>query len=347
MAHVALSCLFLGLLVPLASCEDTKPNIIILFADDLGYGDLGSYGGITEHTPNLDQMATEGLRFLDFYAASPICSPSRASMLTGRYAGRLGVYPGVFHPDSIGGLPLDEITLAEYLKEANYSTAMVGKWHLGVGENNQFLPTNHGFDRYTGIPYSHSDCPCSSAYCFHPDITCSSGCPRGNSGTRVPCPLLENESIVQQPADYLTLDEYYDTAAVNFISCQAASQTPFFLYYAIHHTHVPQYASQDITDAYPGGIYNHSLAALDHSVGVVLQALKDTGIDDNTFVFFASDNGPQSNTGEAYGSAGPLKCGKGTTYEGGLRVPAIAWWPGKIEANRTTSEVKSGTQRVT
>jgi arylsulfatase A len=192
-----------------------KPNIVVLFADDLGFGDLAIYGHPTSTSPNLDKMAKEGLTFTQFYSASPVCSPSRAALLTGRYQSRSGIWPGVFGAASTGGLPHDEITSAEVLKEAGYATAIVGKWHLGVGQNQTYLPTNHGFDYYLGIPYSHDMCPC--LVCFYPDQPCFDKCRTGDT----PCPLFENTRIIKQPADFTTLTANYTNAATSFIQKNA------------------------------------------------------------------------------------------------------------------------------
>jgi arylsulfatase A len=315
------------------TCAENKTNFLILFADDLGYGDLSCYGHPTSTTPNLDKLATEGLRFLDFYSTSPVCSPSRASLLTGRYQTRSGIYPGVFGATSIGGLPLNETTIAEYLKEAGYSTGMVGKWHLGVGSDNAYIPGNHGFESYVGIPYTHADCPCVS--CFYPDVECTGSCHEPSRSEEVGCPIYSNFSICLQPADLLTIDKLYNDAAKNFMQAQKAAGRPFFLYYAFHHTHIPQYAGKEFTNSTIRGTFGDSLAALDNGVGFVMQALKDLGLDQNTLVFFSSDNGPQLSDNTHGGNQGLLKCGKGTNYEGGQRVPGIAWWPGKITPGKT------------
>ncbi|XP_065912196.1 arylsulfatase A-like [Dysidea avara] len=310
------------------NCDD-KPNIVLLFADDLGWGDLASYGHPTSTSPNMDKMAKEGLRFMNFYSSNPVCSPSRSSLMTGRYPSRTGIYPGVFNCGSVGGLPLNETTVAAQLKKAGYGTAIVGKWHLGVGENQQYLPTKHGFDHYTGIPYSHDMCP--YYVCFYPNQSCFDHGRQGDT----PCPVFQDEKIMQQPADFLTLSETYSTAATSFIHQMADKKQPFFLYMAFQHTHHPQFASKMFTNSSIRGMFGDALNELDWQVGQIFDAINEAGVSQNTFVFFTSDNGPSLVREVRGGNAGPLRCGKGTTYEGGMREPAIAWWPGKIKPGKT------------
>ena len=308
---------------------DNPPNVVILFADDLGYGDLGAYGHPTSSTPNLDQLAREGLVLTQFYSASPVCSPSRAALLTARYQTRSGIWPGVFSPPNKGGLPHNETTTAEVLKDVGYNTAIVGKWHLGVGENGTYLPTNQGFDYYLGIPYSHDMCP--TVICFYPNGRCLEGNRAGDS----PCPVFENDKILQQPADMTTLAERYSNAATGFIKTNAAKKTPFFLYMAFQHTHKPNFASKQFVNTTIRGPFGDSLSELDWEVGQIMDTLKAEGVLNDTFVFFTSDNGPSLHKGPLGGNGGPLRCGKGTTWEGGQREPAIAHWPGMITPGRT------------
>uniref|UniRef100_A0A8C5N1V8 Arylsulfatase A n=1 Tax=Leptobrachium leishanense TaxID=445787 RepID=A0A8C5N1V8_9ANUR len=314
----------------------TPPNIILIFADDLGYGDLGCYGHPTSLTPTLDWMASNGLRFKDFYTTAAVCSPSRASLLTGRYQTRSGVYPGVFYPGSRGGLPLGEVTIAEILQSQGYETAMVGKWHLGSGLNGTFLPTRQGFQNFLGVPYSHDQGPCRTLTCFPPDIKCYGTCDVGEA----PLPIFLNEEIVQQPVDFTTLIPMYLEFSKSIIHKAVDNQKPFFLYYAAHHTHYPQFASAKYTGTSVRGRYGDALAEFDGSIGELLEAVRDNGALENTLFFFTSDNGPETMRKERGGSAGHLKCGKSTTYEGGLREPAIAYWQGKIKAG-VTSELAS------
>ncbi|XP_025967228.2 arylsulfatase A isoform X1 [Dromaius novaehollandiae] len=325
----------LGLLV-LRAAAGGPPSFVLLLADDLGFGDLGSYGHPSSATPHLDRMAARGLRFTDFYSSSPVCSPSRAALLTGRFQMRSGVYPGVFNPDSRGGLPLAETTIAEVLKAEGYATAMVGKWHLGLGVNGSFLPTKQGFDHFLGVPYSHDQGPCQNLTCFPPDIKCFGTCDQG----LVPVPLLWNQSIVQQPVSFPDLVPLYNKFSRDFITDCAQRGLPFLLYYASHHTHYPQFASQEYTGQSQRGPFGDALMEFDASVGHLLQALQDNGLTDRTLVFFTSDNGPSTLRMARGGSSGLLRCGKGTTYEGGMREPAVAYWPGRI-APGVTHELAS------
>lgn len=309
----------------------SPPNFVLLFADDLGYGDLGCYGHPTSLTPNLNRLAAEGLRFTDFYCTSPVCSPSRASLLTGRYQTRSGIYPGVLYPGSIGGLPLNETTIAEVLKPVGYATAAVGKWHLGYGANGTYLPTNQGFDEYLGIPYSHDMGPCKNLTCFPPDVKCFGLCDVGT----VTVPLMKNNMIVQQPVNFLELEKAYSNFATNFILTSSHKKQPFFLYYPSHHTHYPQYAGTRVAGKTLRGPFGDSLAEFDDTIGDIMAALEKAGVINNTLVFFTSDNGPELMRMSRGGSAGLLKCGKGTTYDGGMREPAIAYWPGTIKPGVT------------
>nr|XP_006822165.1 PREDICTED: arylsulfatase A-like [Saccoglossus kowalevskii] len=315
-----------------SSAEETvhkKPNIVIIFADDLGYGDLPSYGHPTSYSPNIDQLVANGLVFTQFYSANSVCSPSRASLLTARLPPRTGIWPGVFSASSTGGLPLNETTIAAVLKPLGYSTAIIGKWHLGVGQNQKYLPTNYGFDSYVGVPYSHDMCPCLK--CFYPSDPCFDQCRMYDAS----CPLFHNNTIVQQPVDLTTLTEVYSTEAKNFISGNAKSGTPFFLYLPFQHTHHPQFAGKYFRNSTLRGTFGDSLAELDWAVGQIIQELRLQKVEDNTFVFFTSDNGPSLTREVRGGNAGLLKCGKGTTYEGGQRVPGIAYWPGMIKPGRS------------
>ncbi|KAG9340023.1 hypothetical protein JZ751_022134 [Albula glossodonta] len=270
------------------SCSGFQPpNVVLLYADDLGLGDLRSYGHPSSITPNLDKLAAYGLRFTDFYSSSPACSPSRAALLTGRYQTRSGVYPGVFYPGSIGGLPLNETTIAEVLKPLGYATAIVGKWHLGVGPNRMYLPTNQGFDHYLGIPYSHDQGPCQNLTCFPPDIKCFGMCDQG----LVTVPLMANDTIKQQPVSFPDLEKAYSDFATQFISASARRKQPFFLYYPSHHTHRPQYAGKGTAGKSPRGPFGDALMEFDSTVGNIIQALEDSGVHNNTFVFFSADNG--------------------------------------------------------
>jgi arylsulfatase A-like enzyme len=299
--------------------------VVILFADDLGYGDLSSYGAPTIRTPNLDRMASEGIRLTSFYA-QPVCTPSRAALLTGRYPIRSGMDRVLFPHDSIG-LPLSEVTLAEALKARGYRTMAIGKWHLG--RPSRFLPTHQGFDHYYGIPYSN-------------DMD------RGDSP---PVPILRDTTVVEQPAEQSTLTKRYTGEALRFI--RESRDEPFLLYLAYTFPHLPLHTSKEFEGHSRAGLFGDVVEEIDWSAGEVLRTLKELGLDRNTIVIFTSDNGPWSSyPREAFlkaygthpwdtGSAGPLHGSKFSTYEGGMREPAIVRWPGEIPAGRISAEPAS------
>lgn len=279
------------------------PNIVFILCDDLGFGDLSCYGSKIR-TPNLDRMAAEGMRFTNFCSADPVCSPSRAALLTGRYPTRVGV-PRVFFPQDKDGLNLDEKTLADILRVRGYKTMCVGKWHLGRPA--EFLPTNRGFDAYYGIPYSN-------------DMT--------------PRVLMRNTSVVEDNTALDTLTKRYTEQAVSFI--RESKDSPFFLYLPQTFPHIPLAASAQFRGKSSQGLYGDVVEELDWSVGEILRTLKETGIDDNTLVMFSSDNGPWYQ-----GSPGKLRGRKNTTYEGGVREPFIARWPKHIPKGRVSNAVCS------
>lgn len=301
-------------------------NVVIIFADDLGYGDLGCYGSPTIRTPHLDRMAAEGLRFTDFYSAAEVCTPSRAALLTGRYPIRNGMCGNrrVLFPNSKGGLPTAEITLAEALREKGYATAHIGKWHLGIHEGSR--PLDQGFQSSFGLPYSN-------------DMDARPGLPRGATGSSMPpadgwnVPLMRDGKVIEQPAEQTTLTKRYTEEAVKFI--QEKKGAPFFLYFAHTFPHVPMFASSDFKGKSRAGIYGDAVEELDWSVGQVLGALRSEGIAERTLVVFSSDNGPWLIMGDQGGSAGLLRDGKGSTWEGGMRVPGIMWMPGRIRPGKT------------
>uniref|UniRef100_A0A8C2K8D8 Arylsulfatase A n=1 Tax=Cyprinus carpio TaxID=7962 RepID=A0A8C2K8D8_CYPCA len=332
-----MSVIALFALITAQCARASPPNFVLLFADDLGYGDLGCFGHPSSLTPNLDRLAARGLRFTDFYVTSAVCSPSRAALLTGRYQTRSGIYPGVLYPGSKGGLPLNETTVAEVLKSKGYATAIVGKWHLGVGPNGIYLPTRQGFDSYLGIPYSHDQGPCQNLTCFPPDVKCYGFCDQGV----VTVPLMCNENIKRQPADFLQLEKAYSEFASQFINDAVQNNHPFFLYYPSHHTHYPQYAGADYAGKSPRGPFGDALMEFDGTVGKILQTLEETGVINNTLIFFTGDNGPELMRKSRGGNAGLMKCGKSTTYEGGMREPAIAYWPGSIQPGVTRALASS------
>jgi len=303
------------------------PNFIIILADDQGYGDLGSYGHPTIRTPNLDRMAAEGQRWTNFYAAH-VCTPSRAQLLTGRLAVRTGLSSGVLFPDSTGGLQPSEITVAEVLKPRGYATEIVGKWHLGILP--QYLPTNQGFDAYFGIPYSNDM-----------DQT-GTGLSREERFRRYMDPLVEyfnvplmrNQSIVERPAEQTTITRRYTDEAIAFVKAHQSDR--FFLYLAHNMPHMPLFRSKAFENHSQRGKYGDAIEEIDANVGRIVETLRELRIEQQTLVLYMSDNGPWAPYREQGGSAGLLRGAKGTTWEGGMRVPAIFWWPGTIKPGVVT-----------
>ena len=332
-----LSCSFL-----ISACERTsqstvvktiRPNVIIITADDLGYGDLGSYGHPNIRTPHLDRMASEGLRWTSFYAQAPVCSPSRAALLTGRLhlrSGMFGRHTAVLFPDSRSGLPTEEITLAESLSDLGYTTGIIGKWHLG--HRPQYLPIRHGFDYWFGVPYSNdmdwnlpNGLEPRAAY-FQPET----------SYWQVP--LIRNDTELERPVDQTTLTKRYTEEAVAFI--ETHQDEPFFLYMPHSMPHMPLFVSDQFSGQSTAGIYGDVVEEIDWSVGQVIMTLEAANLARQTLVIFTSDNGPWLSYQTHAGSSGLLRDGKGTTFEGGMRVPGIFWWPGMIEP-AVTQEIGS------
>ena len=310
---------FSGLTVMAQAAE--KPNVIIVLIDDFGYGDLGCYGSTKHRTPHIDQMAREGIRLTDFYVGSSVSTPSRAALLTGCYPRRVSMHVNadpkplmsvgrqVLFPASHKGLNPSEITIAELLKGQGYATACIGKWHLG--DQLPFLPTRQGFDYYYGIPYSNDmDRP----YC--------------------PLPLMEQEEVIVAPVNQDSLTIRYTNKTVEFI--KAHKDTPFFIYLCHNMTHDPLAASPAFKGKSKNGLYGDATEELDWSMGVLFETLKQCGLDENTLVIFTSDNGAQEQFG---GTNRPLRGKKGTTYEGGFRVPCIMRWPARIPANQENDEL--------
>ena len=297
------------------------PNFIIIFTDDQGYGDLSSYGHPTIRTPNLDRLAAEGQRWTSFYAAH-LCTPSRAQLMTGRLAVRSGLSGGVLFPDSTGGLQPGEITIAEVLKARGYATGMIGKWHLGVLP--EYLPTRQGFDSYFGIPYSN-------------DMDRDEGLPAAEQFRRYMdpkieyfrVPLMRGPSVVERPAEQTTITRRYTDEAIAFVN--ANRDRPFLLYLAHNMPHMPLFRSKEFENRSQRGRYGDTIEEIDANVGRILSTLRELGIDRNTLVLYTSDNGPWAPYREQAGSAGSLRGAKSTTWEGGVRVPAIFWWPGRIK----------------
>ncbi len=298
-----------------------KPNVIVIFCDDMGYGDLGCFGHPTIRTPNLDRLASEGQKWTSFYAAASVCTPSRAGLLTGRLPIRSGMCSSkrrVLFPDSAGGLPRSEISLARALKNVGYNTACVGKWHLG--HLPEYLPTLHGFDSYFGIPYSND---------MDKVRRLSKEEQMDPKTDLYNVPLMRDKEIIEQPADQNTITKRYNEEAVKFIKDN--KDEPFFLYLAHSMVHIPLFASDDFRGKSARGLYGDTVMEIDAGVGEIVNTLKEEGIAENTLVVFTSDNGPWLIFDQHGGSAGLLRDGKGTTWEGGVREPTIFWMPGKIQ----------------
>ncbi|WP_036156508.1 sulfatase family protein [Maribacter forsetii] len=312
-----------------------KPNIVIIFADDLGYGDLSSYGHPTIHTPNLDRMASEGQKWTNFYVGASVCTPSRAALMTGRLPVRNGLTSakvGVFFPDSHNGIPTEEITIAEQLKSAGYATGMVGKWHLG--HKDEYLPTNHGFDDYYGIPYSNDMDHTGKITSMEQYFGRYTDTYEERTPEEFNVPIIRGTKVVERPAQQNTLTKRYTEEAVKWISDH--KKGPFFMYLAHSLPHVPLFVSDEFRGTSKRGLYGDVVEEIDHGVGKILDLLKSEGLDKNTIVIFTSDNGPWLSTGISGGSAGPLFEGKGTTWEGGMREPGIFWGPGYIKPKLVT-----------
>lgn len=311
-----------------AQDRPVQPNFVVIFCDDLGYGDLGCFGHPSIRTPHLDRMAAEGQRWTNFYVGASVCTPSRAALITGRLPIRSGMMSAkrrVFFPNSTGGLQKGETTVAECLKDAGYTTAAVGKWHLG--HLPEFLPTNHGFDSYWGIPYSN-------------DMDRQEGFPHYWAAAKADAtyvapieqfnvPILEGTNVVERPANQHTLTQRYTEKAVDFI--RDHSGKPFFLYLAHNLPHIPLYAGKAHRGTSRRGLYGDVIEEIDAGVGQILSTLRELKIDQKTLVVFTSDNGPWLPLDSHGGSAGLLRQGKGTTFEGGMREPTIFWWPGQLK----------------
>lgn len=311
----------------------TPPNLVVIFCDDLGYGDLGCFGHPSIQTPALDRMATEGMKLTQFYSAAPVCTPSRAALLTGRLPQRSGMCSNkrrVLFPDSKGGIQDDEVTLAEALGEIGYATGCVGKWHLGHLDS--YLPTRHGFDSYFGIPYSN-------------DMDRVADSPKGRAAFDEPrsvywnVPILRDARVIERPAEQSTITRRYTDESVAFI--RRHHDRRFFLYLAHSMPHVPLFASDAFLGKSRRGLYGDVIEELDASVGRILQTLRELEIDDETLVIFTSDNGPWLTFDVQGGSAGLLRGGKGSTWDGGMREPTIVWWPGSIPAGEVNPTLGS------
>lgn len=319
-AKVFFSAILIGIASQVAICdaaEHERPNIVLIFADDQGYADLGCYGAEGFETPNIDRLAAEGARFTDFYVAQPVCSASRAALLTGCYSNRVGIL-GALGPKSRHGINADELTLAELLQDEGYTTAIFGKWHLG--HHPQFLPTQHGFDEYFGLPYSNDMWP------YHPE----------RPGGFPPLPLIQSTEAIETNPDQTQLTTWYTERAVDFI--ERNHKQPFFVYVPHSMPHVPLFVSDKHDGQTKRGLFGDVITEIDWSVGQIMDALRRTKVDDNTLVIYTSDNGPWLSYGDHAGLATPLREGKGTTFDGGVREPMVCRWPGHIPQGHVCSE---------
>jgi len=327
--------LFFWLFSPSLKAE--LPNFIIIFTDDQGYEDIGCFGSPKIKTPHLDKMATEGRKFTSFYSANSVCSPSRAALMTGSYPTRVSV-PGVLFPRHEIGLNPDEVTIAEVLKGKGYATACIGKWH--IGHKPKFLPTRQGFDSYFGIPYSN-DMTIDPEALLADNINLRNGFTADRIKKEKPkknlVPLMRNEEVIEYPCDQTTLTKRYTEEAVKFIS--ENKDSPFFLYLPHTMPHIPLFASEQFKGKSKRGLYGDTIEEIDWSVGQILKSIKETGIDQKTLVIYTSDNGPWKLDRGRGGSAYPLRGYKFQTYEGGMRVPCIMRWPGKVPEGTSCDEV--------
>ena len=310
----------------------SSPNIVLIYMDDMGYGDVDSYGGIGYTTPNIDKLAAQGMRFTNFYAAQPICTASRAAILTGCYPNRIGIF-GALHPNSPIGISDKEETIAELLKKKGYATAIYGKWHLGDAE--KFLPLQHGFDEYVGLPYSNDMWPVRF-----------DGMPADSTEPErakvQPLPLIEGNKVIGYIGnlkDQATLTTLYTEKAVDFINRH--KKKPFFLYLAHSMVHIPLAVSDKFKGKSKQGLFGDVMMEIDWSVGEVMKALKRNGLENNTLFIFTSDNGPWLRFGNHAGTTAGLREGKGTTWEGGQREPAIIRWPGVVPAGSICNKLSS------
>jgi arylsulfatase A-like enzyme len=315
LANLTAGVLALGIVAATATAADRPPNIVLIFTDDQGYGDVGAFGAKGYATPHLDSLARDGVKFTSFHVAQAVCSASRTALLTGCYPNRLGMH-GALGPNATHGLHPNETTLAEVLKARGYATGMAGKWHLGHRE--EFLPNRHGFDESCGLPYSNDMWP------HHPEA---------KPGSYPKLPLLENGRVLDDDVtadDQRRLTTQYTEKAVSFIDRH--KDQPFFFYLAHSMPHVPLFVSEKFAGKSAQGAYGDVIMEIDWSVGEVLAALERNGLTRDTLVIFTTDNGPWLNYGDHAGSAGPLREGKGTAWEGGVRVPCLMRWPGQLAA---------------
>jgi arylsulfatase len=314
------SLLALLLVAGSVSASEPLPNIVLIVADDLGYGDLGCYGAKDISTPNLDRLAKEGTRFTNFCVAQPVCTASRAAIMSGCYPNRLGMAGALNHTSTVG-IHSDELLLPEQLKEKGYATAHFGKWHLGTRA--KFFPTRNGFDEWVGLPYSNDNGP------LHPTIQ---GIPS--------LPLFHNDRKLADDPDQSQFSKLFTDKAIEFI--EANARKPFFVYLPHVMPHVPIFASKEFQGKSKRGVYGDVVEELDHSIGRLLLTLQKLQLEEKTLVLFLSDNGPFLSYGTHAGSSGPFREGKLTTFEGGVRVPFLARWPGQIPAGKVSDELFTG-----
>ena len=334
LARILFAILICSSVFPTTAIADdavTAPNIVLIFMDDMGYADIGSFGATAYDTPNLDRLAKQGKRFTDFVTSSAVCSASRAALLTGCYHRRVGI-SGALFPKSKIGLNSDETTLAEVCKSKGYATACFGKWHLGHYQ--PFLPLQHGFDEYYGLPYSNDMWP------HLPDYLPASA--KNKRSNFPPLPLFEGNKVVDADvdgADQAELTVKYTEKAVTFI--EANKERPFFLYLPHTMVHVPLYVSQRFKGKSKSGLFGDVMMEVDWSVGQMVDAVDRNGLSDNTLIIFTSDNGPWLTYGDHAGSAAPLREGKQTMFEGGYRVPTVMRWTGKIQPDSVCEKLAS------
>ena len=326
----------LSVMLMFAANAADKPNFIIIFTDDQGYNDLSCYGSKKIKTPHIDSIAKNGRKFTSFYVASPVCTPSRAALLSGCYPKRIGMEKHVIFPQYNWGMHKDEVTIADALKGSGYTTACIGKWHLG--HRKPFLPTSQGFDSYYGIPYSndmnHPDNKNKPKY-WGPkasDVLWNDQ----KSALRWKTPLMKDEKIIEIPVNQQTITRRYTDKSIEFI--KANKDKPFFLYLPHSMPHVPLYVPDDVLDKDPKNAYTNTIEHIDAEVGRVLKTVKDLGLDKKTYIIFTTDNGPWLIFKHHGGSALPLRNGKGTTWEGGQRVPCVIQGPG-IPAGTVNDEI--------
>eukprot|EP00042_Codosiga_hollandica_P058666 m.888254 g.888254 ORF g.888254 m.888254 type:complete len:519 (+) comp59927_c0_seq3:5005-6561(+) len=318
-------------LAALCACSLAAPNVLILLVDDLGYGDLSCFGRQNISTPNIDALALQGIKFTQWMSAAAICTPSRAALQTGRLPRRFGMtadelpWRVLSFPSQPGGLPEEEITIAEALKTVGYATGMSGKWHLGVSNKtheNAHLPRQHGYDSWLGLPFTNLD-------------KCKDG-----SEDKHFCMVMANNTVVEQPTIYTNLTAILTDHALAFIDNAVADSQPFFFFMSYVHVHTRLFSSPNFTNVSAGGAFGDNVQEMDWSVGQILDRIHQLGIDENTVVFFTSDNGPYAEEGWSQcGRSGGLKGSKGQTYEGGIRVPGIVRWTGHVPAGVVSDEL--------